>query len=133
MLALHYIARAQAMRSLATAVLSAFVWWRSNRTGPASRRAVSLGSRCRGLFHRLRDGASVPAKLKINLGLRNMNIAPAGSARENSGHHHLLIDADLPPLDEPIPNTTAIACIRSRTDRSRDNAGRAHPQAADGE
>jgi hypothetical protein len=28
----------------------------------------------------------------------------AGSDRENSGHHHLLIDTDLPPLDQPIPN-----------------------------
>jgi len=24
--------------------------------------------------------------------------------RPNSGHHHLLIDTDLPPLNEPIPN-----------------------------
>jgi hypothetical protein len=33
-----------------------------------------------------------------------MGVAPAGSDRENSGHHHLLIDTDLPPLDQPIPN-----------------------------
>ena len=24
--------------------------------------------------------------------------------RDNSGHHHLLIDTELPPLDKPIPN-----------------------------
>jgi hypothetical protein len=47
---------------------------------------------------------TVPAKLKIYFGLRNMGVAPAGSDRENSGHHHLLIDTDLPPLDQPIPN-----------------------------
>jgi hypothetical protein len=55
-------------------------------------------------FIDLRDGATVPAKLKLSFGLRNMGVAPAGSERENSGHHHLLIDTDLPPLDKPIPN-----------------------------
>ena len=52
----------------------------------------------------LKDGATVPAKLKVYFGLRNMGVAPAGAERENSGHHHLLIDAELPPLDKPIPN-----------------------------
>jgi Domain of unknown function (DUF4399) len=52
----------------------------------------------------LKDGATVPAKLKVYFGLRNMGVAPAGSERENSGHHHLLIDTELPPLDKPIPN-----------------------------
>jgi hypothetical protein len=33
-----------------------------------------------------------------------MGVAPAGSDRENSGHHHLLIDAELARFDEPIPN-----------------------------
>jgi hypothetical protein len=55
-------------------------------------------------FVDLNDGMTVPAKLKIHFGLRNMGVAPAGQDRENSGHHHLLIDTDLPPLDQPIPN-----------------------------
>jgi hypothetical protein len=55
-------------------------------------------------FIDLKDGATVPAKLKIYFGLRNMGVAPAGSDRENSGHHHLLVDTELPPLDQPIPN-----------------------------
>ena len=33
-----------------------------------------------------------------------MGVAPAGVDKPNSGHHHLLIDAELPPLDKPIPN-----------------------------
>jgi hypothetical protein len=33
-----------------------------------------------------------------------MGVAPAGVDKPNSGHHHLLIDTDLPPLDQPIPN-----------------------------
>ena len=55
-------------------------------------------------FIDLKDGTTVPAKLKIYFGLRNMGVAPAGSERENSGHHHLLVDTELPPLDQPIPN-----------------------------
>jgi Domain of unknown function (DUF4399) len=55
-------------------------------------------------FIDLKNGATVPAKLKLFFGLRNMGIAPAGSDRENSGHHHLLIDTPLPPLNQPIPN-----------------------------
>ncbi|MGA7489018.1 MAG: DUF4399 domain-containing protein, partial [Xanthobacteraceae bacterium] len=55
-------------------------------------------------FIDLKDGATVPAKLKLYFGLRNMGVAPAGSDRPNSGHHHLLIDTELPPLNQPIPN-----------------------------
>jgi hypothetical protein len=55
-------------------------------------------------FVDLKDGATVPAKVTLYFGLRNMGVAPAGSDRENSGHHHLLVDTDLPPLDQPIPS-----------------------------
>ena len=41
---------------------------------------------------------------RIRFGLRDMGVAPAGFERANSGHHHLLIDTELPPLDQPIPN-----------------------------
>ena len=33
-----------------------------------------------------------------------MGVAPAGVDVANTGHHHLLIDVDLPPFDEPIPS-----------------------------
>jgi hypothetical protein len=33
-----------------------------------------------------------------------MGVAPAGIEKTNTGHHHLLIDSKLPPLDQPIPN-----------------------------
>jgi Domain of unknown function (DUF4399) len=55
-------------------------------------------------FVDLKDGQIVPPTFVVHFGLRNMGVAPAGSDRENSGHHHLLIDTDLPPLDQPIPN-----------------------------
>jgi hypothetical protein len=55
-------------------------------------------------FVDLKDSASIPTKVVIRFGLRGMGIAPAGEDRENTGHHHLLIDAELPSLDQPIPN-----------------------------
>ena len=33
-----------------------------------------------------------------------MGIAPAGFEKANTGHHHLLVDTELPPFDQPIPN-----------------------------
>jgi hypothetical protein len=52
------------------------------------------------------DGQVVPAEhpLRVWFGLRNMGVAPKGVAFPNSGHHHLLIDTDLPPLDHEIPS-----------------------------
>jgi hypothetical protein len=55
-------------------------------------------------FVDVKDGATLPAKATIHFGLRGMDLAPAAVDRPNSGHHHLLIDADLPPLSEPIPS-----------------------------
>jgi len=55
-------------------------------------------------FVDLKDGATIPTNATIHFGLRGMGVAPAGSDRANSGHHHLLIDTDLPPLTQPIPN-----------------------------
>jgi hypothetical protein len=33
-----------------------------------------------------------------------MGVAPKGVAFENTGHHHLLIDTELPPAGQPIPS-----------------------------
>src|SRR4029453_14112288 len=55
-------------------------------------------------FADLKDGAVIPPKLTIYFGLKNMGVAPPGSAPQNPGHPHCLIDPALPPLDQPIPN-----------------------------
>lgn len=49
------------------------------------------------------DGAVVRGPVTVRFGLSGMGVAPAGVEHENTGHHHLIIDAPLPPLDEPIP------------------------------
>lgn len=48
------------------------------------------------------DGATVPTTFTVKFGLRNMGVAPAGTDKAATGHHHLLIDQDLPPLDQPM-------------------------------
>jgi hypothetical protein len=47
-------------------------------------------------FLEFKDGDTVPTKLTVRFGLREMGVAPAGLDRPNSGHHHLLINIDLP-------------------------------------
>lgn len=49
----------------------------------------------------LNTGGGVP--FRVWFGLRHMGVAPAGVDVPNTGHHHLLIDTPVPPLDEPIP------------------------------
>jgi hypothetical protein len=52
------------------------------------------------------DGEVLPAgkPFRVWFGLRNMGVAPRGVASPNTGHHHLLIDTDLPPADKEIPS-----------------------------
>ena len=54
-------------------------------------------------FVGLEDGARVPLKSVVKFAISGMDLAPAGTARPNSGHHHLVIDAPTPPLDREIP------------------------------
>lgn len=55
-------------------------------------------------FVGLKDGAVIAPSSTVHFGLRGMGVAPAGVEKGNTGHHHLLIDTELPPLDKPIPN-----------------------------
>ena len=49
--------------------------------------------------------AEVSNPLTVRFGLSGMGIAPAGTVKENTGHHHLLIDVtELPAMDMPMPN-----------------------------
>ena len=41
---------------------------------------------------------------RVWFGLRHMGVAPKGVQFPNTGHHHLLIDTELPPLDQEIPS-----------------------------
>jgi Domain of unknown function (DUF4399) len=50
------------------------------------------------------DGATVPQDFTVKFGLSGMGIAPAGIERDNTGHHHLLVDlAETPDLTTSLP------------------------------
>lgn len=51
-----------------------------------------------------KNGALVQSPVKVVFGATGIGVAPAGTQKENTGHHHLLIDTGLPPLDQPIPS-----------------------------
>ncbi|MGF1490496.1 MAG: DUF4399 domain-containing protein [Prochloraceae cyanobacterium] len=55
------------------------------------------------------NGESVPSTFKVEFGLSGMGVAPAGIDKENTGHHHLLIDLEeLPDLSQSLPATEQI-------------------------
>jgi len=51
------------------------------------------------------NGATVGQEVTVRFGLKGMGVAPAGVAKEHTGHHHLLVDVkELPAAGQPIPN-----------------------------
>ncbi len=56
-------------------------------------------------FINLKDGDTVKGPVSIQFGLSGMGVAPAGTEKDKTGHHHLLIDETLEgeALNEPIP------------------------------
>ena len=50
------------------------------------------------------NGATVSSPVQVVFGLKApWGVAPAGVTMENTGHHHLIIDADLPDLTAAVP------------------------------
>jgi hypothetical protein len=55
------------------------------------------------------DGAKVHSPVRVQFGLKGMGVAPAGVKVDNTGHHHLLVDTDVPAeLSTPLPATDKI-------------------------
>jgi hypothetical protein len=51
------------------------------------------------------DGQTIPGgKFWLRMGLSGAGVAPAGIDKPNTGHHHVLVDAPLPAMNQPIPN-----------------------------
>lgn len=49
------------------------------------------------------DGATVPTTFPVAFGLRNYGVAPATVNLANTGHFHILINVDAPPVGQLIP------------------------------
>ena len=50
-----------------------------------------------------KNGEMVDKTFEVVFGIEGMTLAPAGTYQNNTGHHHLIIDAELPALSLPIP------------------------------
>ncbi len=51
------------------------------------------------------DGDETGGSVTVRFGLSGMGVAPSGTVKDNTGHHHLLIDVEeLPSFKFPIPN-----------------------------
>ena len=80
------------MRYLAiTTVLAAIA-------GPVLAQGTPAPDGAKVYFANLEDGATVTSPVTVVFGLSGMGVAPAGVEKENTGHHHLLINR--PPLGE---------------------------------
>ena len=49
------------------------------------------------------NGDTLINPVRVEFGIEGMTVAAAGLNQENSGHHHLLVDTDLPEISMPIP------------------------------
>lgn len=49
------------------------------------------------------SGDIVASPVELEFGLSGMEVAPSGDDRPNSGHHHIIVDSELPLLGLPIP------------------------------
>lgn len=49
------------------------------------------------------DRETVSNPIRIEFGIHGMTVVAAGVAAAQSGHHHLLVDTDLPDLRLPVP------------------------------
>jgi len=52
------------------------------------------------------DGETVPSPVRVVFEVTGLDIVPAGTDQPRSGHHHILVDQDIPPAGTPVPSTT---------------------------
>ncbi|GHF27837.1 hypothetical protein GCM10017044_23730 [Kordiimonas sediminis] len=64
---------------------------------------ISADDKASVYFIGIKDGDTVPSTFTVRFGLNGMGVAPAGVEQDNTGHHHLLINTEMPDLSEPIP------------------------------
>jgi len=69
--------------------------------------AFSISANPKVYFINLEDGDRLESPFLIQFGLSGMGIAPAGTDRANTGHHHLLINVNEIDLSKPIPSSSS--------------------------
>ena len=71
-------------------------------TSPAMPRSTAPAD-ARVFFVMPSDGDVVASPVVVEFGIEGMSVVPAGQAQADSGHHHVIVDKELPPMDLPIP------------------------------
>lgn len=51
------------------------------------------------------NGEKTTSPVVVRFGLAGIGVAPAGVEKKHTGHHHLVIDAELPPANLPVPKS----------------------------
>jgi hypothetical protein len=89
--------RAVAIAAVALTSIATLAWAQERTPSPAGAKVYIISPK---------DGATVKSPVTVEFGLKGMGVAPAGVKFENTGHHHLLIDTDVPKdLNAPLPTS----------------------------
>ena len=82
---------------VALAATATFAWAQERTAAPAGAEVYIISPK---------DGATVSSPVTVQFGLKGMGVAPAGVKFENTGHHHLLIDTEVPAdTSAPLPTS----------------------------
>ncbi len=77
------------------ALITSLAWAQDRTSSPAGAEVYIISPQ---------NGAKVSGPVTVRFGLKGMGVAPAGVKFDNSGHHHLFIDTDVPAdLSAPLP------------------------------
>jgi hypothetical protein len=85
-----------------TALLVALGAFAANAQEPLVRTPSPEGARI--YFIGIADGDEVSNPVVVRFGLSGMGVAPAGIEKQQTGHHHLLIDSELSDYSLPVPS-----------------------------
>jgi hypothetical protein len=89
-----------ALAVAAVALVATAVYAQERTPSPAGAEAYIISPK---------NGATVKSPVTVVFGLKGMGIAPAGVKFENTGHHHLLIDTDVPAdASAPLPTSDQV-------------------------
>lgn len=80
----------------------------STQTLAGGYRKVPAPAGAAAYFVNLKNGDVVSSPLLVQFGLRGLGVAPAGIEKDNTGHHHLLIDVAEVDVNNALPATDNI-------------------------
>jgi hypothetical protein len=92
--------RAAALAAIVLAASATAVFAQERTASPAGAEVYIISPK---------NGETVKSPVVVRFGLKGMGIAPAGVKFDNTGHHHLLIDTDVPAdLNAPLATTDQV-------------------------